>query len=187
MLEQIFNTNHKLYITEFPDKTVIIFRLLTLEELKKIDILKNYAVLSEDEFNEEIYNLCVLPQYKNIGGLIKAGVPISIGKFIYYKSSTLDFVENEIEILRSQNNMNTFIEEIKNSIMTVFPHYLPKQLNELTRLELLELFVQSENLLVLKTEGKYKPINLKTLRNAPKKSKINFAEEAQELQKLGYK
>lgn len=170
------------YVTNFPDTTVVYFHLLTFNEYEVLDSLRKTFQLDDISFYEEIYNICVPEEYKGLGGQIRAGVLYSIGQYIWITSRNYDFIEQEIEIARLQNPENELYEQMKYIICMAFSSYKLEELDSLDRNSLIRLFVRSENLLSLKTNGDYKPINTKKLR-APIKEKINFAEENAQITK----
>ena len=184
MLDELIklSKNRPQYVTNFPDGTVVSFHLLTFSEYNVLDSLRKTFKLDNISFFEEIYNICVSDEYKNIGGQVKAGIPASIGEFIWNHSKDYAVIEDEIELARLQNPSDEIYEQMKLVICLAQPSYLLEALDNLDRPSLIKLFVRSENLLVMKTNGEYKPINTKKLR-APPKQKINFAEENAQINK----
>lgn len=186
MFEEILNNEHKLYITEFPDGTSVIYRLLTINEYKKLELLKDRLKIDNSMFYEEVFNFCALNAFKNLPANSKAGIYSSIGEYIYNYSFNFDQIEDEIELTRLKVNASQFLEELKNTIILVYPNYLLSDLDNLSRLELIELFIKAENLLSIKSNGKYEKVNTKTLRKKTKSNKMDIDKERDELKKAGY-
>src|SRR3990167_8415672 len=162
MFQDIVASEAKLYCTRFEDGTTIIYRILTLKELSRIDIYKEISEEEDSVLYEEIYNMCAITPYKNIGGAIRAGVPQSIGAFIYYLSSSTDEIELEILASRKKyanSELISFTEDMKRVISTAFPSYTLDILDKKSKTELIDLFTRSESLLEFRTKGEYKPIN----------------------------
>lgn len=169
------------YCTKFPDGTVVYFHLLSKSEYDALTSVKEAFGLDDDTFFEEVYNLCVSDEYKDIGGRVRAGIPRSIGEYIYYHSLNYDVIEEEIELARARYQPNELYEQMKFAVMTAFPNYKLEDLDKKDRPSLIKLFVRAESMLQLKTQGEYKPVNTKTLRKPAKDSKIDFDRENREL------
>lgn len=189
MFKEIVGSSAKQYCTRFSDGTTIFFRLLTLKEYNRVTALREYLDLTEIGFYEEIYNYCVYPIFRDLGGQVRAGVPASIGEFIYWASANTEAIENDIEMARYKalsNETMKFYDDLKCVIILAFPSYTPDDLDKKDRIELTELFTKAESMLQMRTKDEYKPINVKTLRQAPKTSKIDFEKENKDLMKQGY-
>lgn len=183
MFKKIVESEQKQFCTSFHDGTTIFFRLLSLKEYHRVLVLKDKLNLDDIRFYEEVYNLCVDEQYRNLGGVVRAGIPAAIGEFIVYYSFNTDNIENDIDNMRGRytDNNISFYENLKNIIMLAYPAYPPENLDKKDKHELIELFVRAENMLQLKTKGEYTPINTKTLRTPDNTSKIDFAKENKEI------
>src|SRR3990167_1456634 len=189
MFQEIVGSSAKQYCTRFPYGTTIFFRLLTIKEFNRASAIKDYLELADIAFYEQVYNYCVYPAFKDLGGQVRAGVLASVGEFIFWASSSTESIENDIEMARYKaisSGAESFYNEMKEVVMLAFPSYTPDELDNKDRLELTQLFTRAESMMRLKTQGEYKPINVKTLRKAPKTSKIDFEKENKDLMKQGY-
>ena len=171
------------YYTSFPDGTVVFFRLLTLKEYKAVTSLKTAFRLEDFEFYEQVYNLCAEPGYKDLIGLIKAGVPISVGQFIYFNSFNYDTIESDLNRFRSEYNPDEIYESMKMIINIAFDAYKPEDLELMDRPSLMRLFVRAETKMSI-IHKDYKPMKLTDIRSGDNKSEtIDFATENRELGK----
>ena len=178
------SSGRQLLATKFPDGTTVYYSLLNHNEISLLLNVKEAFNISDNEFYEEVYNICASPEWKDIGGAIKAGVPHSIGEYIVYQSKNYDNIEEEIEKARLQYNSEEIYEHMKIVVMAAAPSYTFEILDALDRISLVKLFTRCENLLSQKTEGAYKPVNTKHLRKQEKQG-IDFDKENRELRKTG--
>ena len=188
MLESLISISNKIqYMTTFLDGTVVYFCLLTLNEWDTLDRLKTTFNMSDNVFFEEVFNLCVPKQFKNIEGRVRAGIPSSIGKFIWEQSKTYEYLEDELDIARARFENQDIYKQMQIIIINAYPSYKFEDLDKYLRKDLIDLFVKAEKYLEIKTEGKYKPINLKKLKRQQERSnKIDFARDNFEMSQQGF-
>lgn len=181
MLEQFLKLpkDRQQYISKFPDGTAVSFRLLTLSESKYLQQLRKSLDLDEDTYYSDIFNICVSEEWKNIGGQVKAGIPKSIGLYIEFQSNNYQNFEAELNSVRMEINPSELSEYMKNVIMYATSSYKYEDLDNLDRMNLIRLFSRCENLLIMKTEGKYEPFNYK--KATRKQTGIDFARENAEI------
>lgn len=172
------------YTTKFIDGTVVYFHLLSQKEYDAFTSLRKELNLADDLFFEYVFNFCVPLEWKNIEGNVRAGIPRSIGEFIYSYSMSYENIEEELDVVRARYNQNDLYEQMKIVIITAFPSYTFEDLELRDRPSLIKLFVRAEAIMQIKTDGKYKPVNLKKMKAKNKKnSGIDFAKENQEISK----
>lgn len=171
------------YCTTFPDGTVVFFRLLTLKEYGAVVKLKHAFQLDDNAFYEHVYTLCAEPGYKELMGLVKAGLPASVGQFIFFQSFNYEHIEEELEAVRGGYNPDEIYESMKMVITTAFAAYKFEDLEAMDRPTLMRLFAKAEVKMSIMTKGEYKPMKLDTGTKNPDSHNIDFAAENRELGK----
>jgi len=178
------NNEKPTHIAVFPDGTEISFCLLTLEEYSFLASYKEIKKLDDISFYEEVYNVCVPNLYKRLGGQIKAGIPYSIGQFIWTQSYSYDNLIEELDRARNNYDPSNIYEYMKSLIIVTYNNYKYEDFDKLNRLQIIDLFVRAEALAQQKNKD-YKPLNLKKeLRKQQRKeSGIDFERDNREIAK----
>lgn len=171
------------YCSTFPDGTVVFFRLLTLKEYRAVTKLKQAFQLDDNDFYEQIYSLCAEPGYKELVGLVKAGLPAAVGQFIYFESFNYEHIEEELDAVRAGYNPDELYEAMKMVITTAFAAYKFEDLEAMDRPSLLRLFAKAEVKMGIMTKGEYKPMKLDNGTKNSNGPNIDFAAENRELSK----
>lgn len=188
-IKTLIESSGNLYRTTIPSGESFVWRLLTLKEYNAFRGLREAKVLSPLELYEAVFNHCFIGDSDAINGDLPAGYFCAMGELIMHLSGDGSFSSerDEIDNARLQYPMNSVQETMKRIILIAFPGYLPENIDNWTRPELLKKFVLAEAVLVNK--GDYEPLDTKKIQSAAeaaKKQKIDFARENRELQqKLG--
>jgi hypothetical protein len=171
------------YCSKFPDGTVVFFRLLTLKEYRAVIKLKEAFQLDDDAFFEHVYTLCAEPGYKDLIGMVKAGLPVSVGGFIFFQSFNYEHIEEELDAVRGSYNPDEVYESMKMVINTAFSAYKFEDLEEMDRPSLMRLFAKAEVKMGIMTKGEYKPMKLDSAKKDSNSHGIDFEAENRELSK----
>ena len=162
-LKEIISSKDDLYSIEF-DYNSFVFRLLTLGEFNRFNIMLNNGVIAPFFIYEEIFNICTNYRYENINLNILAGYTISAGNLIYDLSGNKEGKHFLIEIAQKREELNpdSIYEHMKIIILTAFSAYTPKDIMSMTEKEFIYNFVNAENKLSKTVEG-FKRLDLKAI------------------------
>lgn len=163
------------------------WRLLTMKEYRIFRGLRD-AVSGETALlflYDQVFEHCYVGNAQAINGYLPAGYFPAIGQVIMWLSGDCGANErDEIEVARMKYNAGSVVETMKRICLMAFP-YLPEQVDNWTRPELLRKFTIAEAVLVNK--GGYEPLDTKKIMTAEqaskkKKNPIDFAAENKEHQ-----
>lgn len=149
-----------LYCFNFPDGTVIPFRLMTLGEYNNCRTSLVIGAIPAQDIYDSIYQSCVLNRaYRENMDQLKAGIPDLVAKTIYYMSgpNDLNFMQQLLDVER--NVAETFESQMKVTVCRVFPGYTMNMLDELKFPQLIKLFAEAESVL-LQTGNITKPFKI---------------------------
>jgi hypothetical protein len=183
MLSSYLDKDASVYTTLIPQVGEFSFRLLTLQEFKRISILRNNSFFSKWELEEEVFAYCYLGKSSFLKDNLPAGITISIGSLILWLSGDCDTssIVRDIQVSRKLNPVNTLHEYMRAVILSAFPAYTLEDIEAWDRLEFVRKFTISENTLKKKDEA-YEFLDL-SLVGKPEKTKkkdeqkIDFAAE----------
>ena len=163
------------------------WRLLTMKEYRVFRGLREVG-LNQIELlflYDQVFEHCYIGNANAINGHMPAGYFPAIGEAIMWLSGDCGANErDEIEVARMKYNAGSVIETMKRICLMAFP-YLPEQVDNWTRPELLRKFTIAEAVLVNK--GGYELLDTKKIMSAEQmkkknKSPIDFAAENREHQ-----
>lgn len=176
-----------LFLTEYQDGTSFYWRLLTLKEYYLFRSLLSKNELDFDVWIK-IFNQIVLLETDLLNRTLPLGYIVNIAKMAMFLSGESDDLAQEIDALRQVYHPQSIIEVIKTRICTAFTNYTPTDLVNMSRSELLRLFVQAENVLEARIQG-YKRIDFseKVDEIVPEVMSIDFEQDAAlQKQQLGF-
>lgn len=181
MLEGLLKTD--LYSTQIPGIGVFRYKLLSIKEYRKIVSLRASGIFMPDELEEEVFKYCYVGNTGLLPEVIPAGITVSLGKLILYLSGDCDTktIVLDIDSFRKKNPPDTLHEYMRAVVITAFPMYSLEDIDSWTRIEFIEKFSISENVL-RKKQGDYEFLDLTKIGKEPKKKKktshgIDFAAE----------
>ena len=194
---QNYILHNEIYSIKFPKAERFEFRLLTLREVEYYDRLLKGGVMLPFFVYELIFEKCFLGNSMLLDSEMKAGYIISTGHLIYYLSTDIDIEKILFDIAgaRLKNPIDSIYEHMRAVILMAFHSYKLADLKQLTRNELIELFVVAENALT-KREPNFIRLDLEKLFNGdseeeteePKKKKGSkkkrFVAENAELERI---
>ena len=139
-----------LFLTSYPEGYSFTWRLLTLKEYRTINALRAVGSLGPDLAALKAFELAYLGDYYALSPKIPAGYINNIGHLILYMSGDgeRDLLTNTIELTRASYEKDSILEYMKQTIFTAFPSYLPEHLDNWNRIELINNFIVSEELLI---------------------------------------
>ena len=183
MLKTYLQKETQVYTTVVPGVGEFSFRLLTIQEYKRLNVLRNVRDFSKWELEEEVFSYCYLGKASLLNESLPAGASISIGRLILWLSGDCDTqgVVKDIAISRKLNPADTLHEYMRAVILSAFPSYKLEDIESWNRLEFIRKFTISENILRKKDES-YEFLDLTKIGQQPKKEKdvnkpIDFAAE----------
>ena len=183
MLAIYLQKETQVYTTVIPGVGEFSYRLLTIQEYKRLNVLRNVRPFYKWELEEEVFSYCYLGKASLLNESIPAGASISIGKLILWLSGDCDTiaVAKDIAISRKLNPANTLHEYMRAVILSAFPSYKLEDIESWNRLEFIRKFTVSENILKKKDES-YEFLDLNKIGKSEEKKKestkpIDFAAE----------
>lgn len=183
MLETYLKKETQVYTTVVPGVGEFSYRLLTIQEYKRLDVLRRVRPFNKWELEEEVFSYCYLGKTSLLNEEIPAGASVSIGKLILWLSGDCDTtgVVKDIAISRKLNPPDTLHEYMRAVILSAFPSYKLEDIENWNRLEFIRKFTVSENILKKKDES-YDFLDLSKIGNQKEKTKdlnkpIDFAAE----------
>lgn len=158
------------------------WRLLTMKEYRVFRGLREANTMSLLFLYEMVFDHCYLGNADAINGHLPAGYFPAIGECIMWLSGDCGTNErDEIEVARMKYAGNSVLETMKRIVYIAFP-YLPEQVENWTRAELVRKFTLAEAVLVNK--GGYELLDTKKIMSAEKAKKqkpaIDFRKENEE-------
>jgi len=193
---QNYILHNEIYSISFPNAERFEFRLLTLREVEYYDRLLKGGIMLPFFVYELIFEKCFLGNHILLDNEMKVGYIISTGQLIYYLSTDTekDKILFDIASARLKNPIDSIYEHMRAVILMAFNSYKLSDLKQLTRNELIELFVVGENALT-KREPNFIRLDLEKIFNgeteeteAPKKEapkqKKRFVAENAELERI---
>ena len=193
---QNYILHNEIYSISFPNAERFEFRLLTLREVEYYDRLLKGGIMLPFFVYELIFEKCFLGNHILLDNEMKVGYIISTGQLIYYLSTDTekDKILFDIANARLKNPIDSIYEHMRAVILMAFNSYKLSDLKQLTRNELIELFVVGENALT-KREPNFIRLDLEKIFNgeteeteAPKKEapkqKKRFVAENAELERI---
>lgn len=172
-----------LYSTKIPGIGTFRYRILTIKEYRKISSLRNSGAFLPHELEEEVFKFCYVGVTGMLADEMPAGITVSLGKLILHMSGDCDTqtIVKDIAHFRKKNPADTLHEYMRAVVTTALPMYSLEDIDSWSRLEFLEKFSISENLLK-KKDPNYEFLDLSKIGQQPKKKKkqshgIDFAAE----------
>lgn len=187
LLDEYLKDHQKLYVTTVSDDLAIVWRLLNIDECKKLIGIYQRGIFDQYSFFYMIFERCYQGN-PNVLADVPFGLLCSIGEFIFSNSASSS-VQEEKELLTLNRNMyqaDSFVEYMKRTIYIAFREIKYKEISKLTKYELFELFVRAEA--ILQQQTGYTPVDLDKIvtseelnKQQTKKQFIDFEKENAEL------
>ena len=181
MLEDLLKT--ELYSTQIPGIGVFRYKLLSIKEYRKVSSLRRSGIFFPDQLEEEVFKYCYIGNTGLLPAEMPAGITVSLGKLILFMSGDCDTktIVRDISSFRKKNPPDTLHEYMRAVVTTAFPMYSLEDIDSWTRIEFIEKFSISENVL-RKKQSDYEFLDLSKIGKQPKKKKkashgIDFAAE----------
>lgn len=181
MLESLLKTD--LYSTEIPGIGVFRYKLLSIKEYRKIVSLRASGIFLPNELEEQVFKYCFVGNTGLLPESLPAGITVSLGRVILFLSGDCDTntIISDINSFRRKNPPDTLHEYMRAVVTTAFPMYSLEDIESWTRIEFIEKFSISENVLK-KKQSEYEFLDLSKIGKQPKKKKktshgIDFAAE----------
>lgn len=181
MLESLLKTD--LYSTQIPGIGVFRYKLLSIKEYRKIVSLRSSGIFLPNELEEQVFKYCYVGNTGLLPESLHAGITVSLGKLILFLSGDCDTktIISDISSFRRKNPPDTLHEYMRAVIVTAFPMYSLEDIESWTRVEFIEKFSISENVLK-KKQSDYELLDLSKVGKQPKKKNkpshgIDFAAE----------
>lgn len=174
-IARVINADYPVFRTVAPESGVTVyFRMLSLKEYDKFNILRSDDILPEWIFYEEVFKYCCQSEYSLLPDDIPAGFSISIGRLIMFLSGDCDgeTLIQDIEMARVENPSNSLLEYMRTVIFTVFNSYNLEDLESWDRKKFIKIFTIAENILSKQRED-FKHMDLKDLQKNASKKKQN--------------
>jgi hypothetical protein len=169
-------TGDNLYAIEFPDGTLIPFRLLTLAEFSSCRTSLVLGMVPPSEVYDYIFEVCVLSEgYQDSIDYMRAGVPDTLAKLILHMSGPNDLGLITQWLSLERQVAQTFESQMKTTICRAFSGYTMDKLDDLTFPQLVKLFAEAESLL-LQTGQIAEPFTITDKNEQQKKSKFSVEE-----------
>lgn len=177
-LDELLENESGIYLTEFPMGLKFYWRLLNLDEYKKFYALRNTGAFHMFYLYKKVFDKCYIGNKNLINQDMPMFIPATIGQLIMYLSGdcNTETIEHDIENARSRYSRD-IIEHFKFIILSAFPTYSMEDLNKLNRVQLIDKFVQAEELLSFKIEG-FKKLNVAEI------IKVDPNKQIQEISKI---
>jgi len=154
-----------MYQTVYPSGQTFCWRLLSLKEYRMFSGLKATGMWLEPTLCIEVFKRCFLGDSDLITRSIPAGFLASIGKTILYLSGDCnqETLKNDLQLVRTLYAQDDVLEHMKRVIFTAFPSYTFEDVESWSRPELIQKFVVSEHILVVRGAG-YTPLDLNDIK-----------------------
>jgi len=138
------------YQTEIAGYTFL-WRLLSMREFRIISGLRDSGQITEERACEEAFKRVFFGNYDMLSSNMHAGASVSIGRTaLWLSGDNQSTIKEDIILARKYHPRYSVYEKIKRIVLIAYPAYRPDDLEEWSRVKLLEMFASAEALLIEK-------------------------------------
>lgn len=159
-IDKILNSG-KLFRTEYHDGKGFTYRLLTLKEYSAYRSLIDSGRELPIQVWVDVFKRCLVGDPALLSGRVPLGMYANIGQLIMWLSgdSAGETIKNDIIVARSMYDAESVLEHMKRTIWAAFPSYKIEDLEDWTRIQVLERFAVAEAVLITRIP-EYKPLDV---------------------------
>ena len=129
----------------------ILWRLLSMREWRILSGLRDSGQITDEQACEEAFKRVYMGRYELLSTEMFAGVSNSIGRAALWMSGdNQSTIKQDIILARKYHPRYSVYEKMKRIVMIAFPGYTPDDLQNWSRVKLLEQFAAAEAMLIEK-------------------------------------